>query len=197
MRITSGKFRNRKLNAPKTTDTRPTLEVVRKSVFDSLGPSFDLAGRLFLDIFSGSGAMAFEALSRGFERAYLIEKAPMAVSCIYKNAKLLGVESAVTVYKQDALRMLKRLEGQRFDVIFIDPPYEEVERESCQLISRQTLALVDSYCLLKEGGRLFLETSKTALSPTFYEGIDLRHLTFVKRRMIGETAIFEFCLKEV
>ncbi|PCI77647.1 16S rRNA (guanine(966)-N(2))-methyltransferase RsmD [Candidatus Aerophobetes bacterium] len=191
MRITSGSLRNRKLLAPKGVSTRPTLEIVRKSIFDALGPDFTYS--TFLDIFAGSGAMSFEALSRGFSHAYLIENSFLAASCIRKNALSLELQNSYTLYKKDALKHIPKLKNKQFDIIFIDPPYSIASSEnSCIKLSVQTLLCVDKANILAPKGILFLETSKNALEDAFHTELSFSNLQFVKKRSIGETVIYTF-----
>lgn len=188
MRITSGSLRNRKLIAPKGTQTRPTLEIVRKSIFDALGPSG--ATGTFLDLFAGSGAMSFEAISRGFSHAYLIESSFEAVKAIKQNISALNLEDQVTLYKRHAQQQILKFKGQTFDMIFIDPPYEKEVDESSDKLSLATVKQVDTLQLLAPSGTLIIETTKKALPEGFEE--ELKNLRLVKTRVISDTLIYEF-----
>lgn len=188
MRITSGSLKNRKLVAPKGTQTRPTLEIVRKSIFDALGPSG--ATGTFLDLFAGSGAMSFEAISRGFSHAYLIENSFEAIKAIKKNITDLNIEKQITLYKRRAQQQVVKLKGYTFDMIFIDPPYEKEVDESTEKLSLATLKQVDTLKLLATSGTLIIETTKKALPENFEE--ELNNLRLVKTRVISDTLIYEF-----
>ncbi len=123
MRIIAGVLRSRRLQAPVGTDTRPTLDRVRETVFDIL--QFRVRGASVLDLYAGSGAMALESLSRGAERAVLCDSSREAQRVIRGNIAALGLEEKCTllpVQDRMALRMLER-EGRAFDLVFLDPPY--------------------------------------------------------------------------
>lgn len=122
MNITGGKFNGRVIKAPDANLARPTLSKIRMAVFNtlySLLGSFE--GKTFLDVYSGSGIMGLEAISRGFEKAVGIEKNKTVLEIVKNNYKTLGIESNLIL--GDSLKVLKRFEEQRFDIIYIDPPY--------------------------------------------------------------------------
>ena len=127
MRIVGGKLKGRNLVSPKGEGTRPTSDRVREALMsflvDRLGS--DLGGAVTLDLFAGSGALAFEALSRGASRAVLIEKDRSALQTIASNIATLGVTDRVTVVGSDALTTgLKRAHTLGpFALLFCDPPY--------------------------------------------------------------------------
>lgn len=123
MRIIAGMARGRTFDAPQGLDTRPTLDRVRENVFNIL--QMKVRQAQVLDLFSGSGAMAFEAISRGAEAAVLVDRdrAANAVEC--RNAEKLRMADRCRILNcdwQQALRMLAA-EGARFDAVFLDPPY--------------------------------------------------------------------------
>jgi 16S rRNA (guanine966-N2)-methyltransferase len=127
MRIVGGKLKGRNLVSPKGEGTRPTSDRVREALMsflvDRLGS--DLGGAVTLDLFAGSGALAFEALSRGASRAVLVEKDRSALQTIANNIATLGVTDRVTVVGSDALTTgLKRVQTLGpFALLFCDPPY--------------------------------------------------------------------------
>ncbi len=118
MIITAGKFKGRKITAPNENITRPTLSKVRMSVFNTLQSLVEFQGRSFLDMFAGSGIMGLEALSRGFANVTAIEKNPKAANIIKSNFKKF--ENPPKLIIADSL---KTKLTQKFDVIYIDPPY--------------------------------------------------------------------------
>jgi 16S rRNA (guanine(966)-N(2))-methyltransferase RsmD len=122
MRIIAGTQKGRKIEAPEGLDTRPVTDKIRQSLFNIW--QFDIEGARFLDIFSGSGSMALEALSRGAVKAVMVEKAPKAAAVIRKNIEHLGFEkSRAILMEEDAFAAVDRLAGQTFDFIYLDPPY--------------------------------------------------------------------------
>ena len=123
MRIVAGREGGRKIFAPKGADTRPTGDRVRESLFNVL--QGDVPGAVVLDLFAGSGALALEAISRGAERAVLVDVWQEAMICVQRNIALLGYEGQTRVIRSDWKEAVKRLAEQncRFSLVFLDPPY--------------------------------------------------------------------------
>ena len=123
MNITAGKFKGQKITAPDEKITRPTLSKVRMSVFNTLQGMVEFEGGSFLDMFSGSGIMALEAISRGFSKAVGIEKHPKVIQVIKNNyKKYLNYDFELKIIQGDSLKTVKKFD-EKFDVIYIDPPY--------------------------------------------------------------------------
>jgi 16S rRNA (guanine(966)-N(2))-methyltransferase RsmD len=123
-RIITGHAKGRRLQTPGGDATRPTGARVKQTLFDIL--SQRLGGCRFLDAFAGSGGIGFEALSRGASRVVLVDTAAPAVAVLRANADLLkGAGGDVRIFRQDALTALPALAaaGERFDVVYVDPPY--------------------------------------------------------------------------
>lgn len=120
-RIVAGTLRGRRLARPADARVRPTADRVREAWLSIVGPA--LPGARVLDLYAGSGALGFEALSRGAASATFVDILPAALAAIRENARALGVTDRVEVVRMDALRYLDRLEGLAFDVAFADPPY--------------------------------------------------------------------------
>jgi 16S rRNA (guanine966-N2)-methyltransferase len=119
VRIIGGEFRRRLLKFPDATGLRPTPDRVRETLFNWLGQ--DLSGLACLDLFAGSGALGFEAASRGAAKAVLVERDAKVAAALRENAKILGA-GALEVVSADALQFASAT-AQRFDVVFLDPPY--------------------------------------------------------------------------
>jgi len=119
VRIIGGEWRSRIISFPSRPDLRPTPDRVRETVFNWLGQ--DLTGRSCLDLFAGSGALGFEAASRGAARVVLIERDAVALKALTDNARALGAVG-VEVKHADALEFL-RDDKAHYDVVFIDPPF--------------------------------------------------------------------------
>ncbi|MBI2160796.1 MAG: 16S rRNA (guanine(966)-N(2))-methyltransferase RsmD [Candidatus Rokubacteria bacterium] len=124
MRVIAGAFKGRRLVTPRGQATRPTADQVRIALLDTLGPW--LPGARVLDLFAGAGGVGLEALSRGAAHATFVERDGHAVAALDANIRTLGVEEATRVLRLDVLRALARLaaEGQRFEIVFLDPPYD-------------------------------------------------------------------------
>ncbi len=123
MRIIAGDKRGCAISAPKGLDTRPTLDRVKESLFGIL--QFDIYGKRVLDLFAGSGALGLEAVSRGAKSAVFCDNAKDSISAVNANIKKLGYEDRCRVYHCDWERALSAMAsgGDRFDIVFIDPPY--------------------------------------------------------------------------
>ena len=120
VRIVGGAWRSRLIRFPLRKDLRPTPDRVRETLFNWLGQ--DLAGRACLDLFAGSGALGFEAASRGARRVVMVEDDPVVYRALLESRKALGAE-AVEPRKADALEFL-RSDGGVYDVVFLDPPFQ-------------------------------------------------------------------------
>lgn len=122
MRIIGGEFRGRKLKTPDTADIRPTTGRLRESIFSAVDHRIgSFYGKQVADIFSGTGALGLEALSRGAEKATWVEKHSTGLSILKENIVLLNVEEKTKILRADARNLPKAAEP--FDVIFMDPPY--------------------------------------------------------------------------
>lgn len=174
MRIVAGRYGGRRLVTPPGAATRPTSDRVREALFQRLGP---LDGQAVLDLFAGSGALALEALSRGAERAVLVDSAPAAIRAIRANVAALGLrEDEAQVRRQDARAFLRSARAARheYDLVLLDPPYRlaaELGRELSPSL-REVLA---------PGGRVVSESDRRA-------PLDL-DLPMTDERRYGDTVI--------
>ena len=154
MRIIAGMARGRTFDAPQGLDTRPTLDRVRENVFNIL--QMKARGAAVLDLFSGSGAMAFEALSRGAESAVLVDCDRQAHQVQQRNAVKLRMDEQCRILHcdwQDALRRLAQ-EGARFNLVFLDPPYKMVDLTAVFAALKAVLA-EDAVILLEHDAKGF------------------------------------------
>lgn len=177
MRVIAGEARGRRLFTLKGSETRPTADRVKESLFSILVPH--LAGAAVLDLFAGSGALAIEALSRGAQSAVLCDRSRRAIDVIRRNLEQTGFVDRAEVWLLPADKGIRRLAaaGRSFDLIFIDPPYE-----SGLAVLTATLA-ADSN-LLARGGRIVIEhASKEELSGITENLGTIREVTY------GDTTI--------
>jgi 16S rRNA (guanine966-N2)-methyltransferase len=119
VRIIAGKWRSRIVKFPAAAQLRPTPDRVRETLFNWLGQT--LHGLSCLDLFAGSGALGFEAISRGAARVVMVERDRPVVAGLRESARLLDAEE-LEIVEGDALAYLKH-DGEKFDVAFVDPPY--------------------------------------------------------------------------
>jgi len=124
MRIIAGTLKGRRLVSPRGLGTRPTADQVRIALMDTLAPH--LPGARFLDLFAGAGGVGLEALSRGAARAVFVERDGGAVEALRRNIGALGVEEHARVLRADVVRAALGVlgaDGERFELVFLDPPY--------------------------------------------------------------------------
>lgn len=122
MRVIAGTARSLPLKTPEGMDTRPTTDRIKETLFNML--QVYVPGSVFVDLFSGSGGIGIEALSRGAQKAYFIENAPKAISCIQQNLTFTKMADRAIVLKQDVFSGLSGIGEKNVDVIFMDPPYD-------------------------------------------------------------------------
>lgn len=152
MRVIAGKCRRTNLKTPEGLQTRPTTDRIKETLFNMLSPF--LQGCRFLDLFSGSGGIGIEAASRGASYCVLVEKEHNAAKCIQWNLEATRLTECCKFLKMDvleAITYLERSETQPFDLIFMDPPYNQaLEKKVLQklkhseLISTHTLIIVEA-----------------------------------------------------
>lgn len=165
MRIISGSRRGMVLETPEGLDTRPTSDRIKETLFNMI--AFDIPDCYFLDLFSGSGQIGIEALSRGAKESVFIEKDKNALNCITKNLEKAKLVDSAKVYKEDVFSALNKLNShQEFDIVFMDPPYNKlIEKQVLDslkdkpFISSNTLIIVEAS----------LETSFDYVSDLGYE----------------------------
>ena len=172
MRIIAGTARSRTIEAPKGRDTRPTLDRVRENLFNIL--QMRIYDSVCLDLFAGSGALSFEALSRGASKAVLCDHDRNAHLVEKKNAQALGFSDRCEFFLSDWRDAVNHLAGRSFDLIFLDPPYMMHDlREVTEACAK----------LLAEDGRVIVEFENEQL-PQITE-----HLEMLDRRRYGIVGI--------
>jgi len=127
VRIVAGRFKGAALAAPKSQATRPTSDRLRETVFNILahGLDVDLEGLRVLDLFAGTGALGFEALSRGARHCTFIEEGAEARGIIRRNMESLGLNGVAKIFRRDATRLGGAGTIEPFDLVFADPPYDK------------------------------------------------------------------------
>jgi len=187
LRIIGGSFRNRPLKAPKGQGTRPTLAIMRKAVFDILQTQVE--GSHFLDLFAGTGAMSFEALSRGAEHATFIERDRQALHCIQENMRTLKVEAKCTLLGYDVFSALKKLakDKRHFDIVYVDPPYAGASE-----LLKDLLLFFDRHDLLNKGSVLFIEEAVPPVLKS--EDLSLIRLRYIDSRSFSRSTLHQFHL---
>lgn len=149
MRVIAGTARSLPLKTPEGMDTRPTTDRIKETLFNMLQPY--IPESVFIDMFSGSGGIGIEALSRGARKAYFIENAAQAVDCIRRNLEFTKFTDRAVILKQDAVNALYNICDKEADIIFMDPPYEQgLERnvlqalQGCRYVTASTLIIIEA-----------------------------------------------------
>ncbi|WP_284638977.1 16S rRNA (guanine(966)-N(2))-methyltransferase RsmD [Paenibacillus silviterrae] len=180
MRVISGRAKGRPLKAVPGMGTRPTTDKVKEAIFSMIGPYFD--GGIALDLFAGTGGLSIEAMSRGMDRAVLIDMDKKAIDTIRHNLQATGFTEQAEVYRNDALRALKALSkrGLRFELVFLDPPYR-------LKVIHDLLEQLTTEKLLDDGARIIIEHD----AEDRYEE-PLYGLEHIRRAEYGDTAVTIF-----
>jgi 16S rRNA (guanine966-N2)-methyltransferase len=177
MRIIGGEYRSRLISMPKGVDIRPTQDKVRQAIFNLLG---DVSGASVLELFAGSGAFGIEAISRGARHATFVDNSFRCTETIKANLASIPVADALyDIIMTNALSVLPRLskEEERFNIIFLDPPYHKGMAKKC-------LINIDSYDILAPIGMVLVEHFKKDILAT-----DLKTLVLDKERKYGDTVV--------
>ena len=156
VRIIAGDWRGRKLKFAAEPGLRPTTDRVRETIFNWLAPH--LAASNCLDLFAGSGALGFEAASRGASKVMMVDHSRVVCQALENAVQSLGTD-AVTVLNQQALTAISGYSGLPFDIVFVDPPY------ACDAVSSVCKAL-EQHALLNEKALIYVEQSSDASKET-------------------------------
>lgn len=174
-RVIAGEFGGRTLSVPKS-GTRPTTDRVREAMFSRLEHSADVRGTSVLDLFAGSGALGFEALSRGASSVTFVESALLAARVIEDNVRALGVGTRADVVKERAAAYLRRTNAT-FGLVFVDPPYDIAAGDLMDVLE----ALVPR---LTPDATVVLEAARRMRTPEWPRGLEL-----VASKQYGETVL--------
>lgn len=167
-RIIAGEFGGRRLRTPEGTQTRPTTDRTRESLFASLEATADLDGGPFVDLFAGSGAVGLEALSRGAPYAYLIDDSPSARAAIQANVETLGLAARCTTLPMTAQASVSSLAGVAATTVFADPPYDLSSDDLGELLA----ALLEAGAMHQDATVVVERSRRTAWSwPTQFEAL--------------------------
>ena len=174
MRVITGTARGKKLKTPQGSQTRPTADRVKEAIFSSI--QFEIQNAVFLDLFAGSGQMGIEALSRGASSVVFVDTSADACKLVQENLKLTGFADKAKVVRSDYLVYLERCR-EKFDMIFLDPPYAEVFLEN----SMKKISEID---ILSDCGIMICErpVTKTLL-------IDMPGFSLIKEHRYGNTCV--------
>ena len=177
MRIISGKYRGKKLKEFNLDSTRPTTDRVKESIFNLI--QFDVLDSVCLDLFSGTGALGIEAISRGAKTVHLIDKNKEAIKIIRENLK--GIEGDFKVFNADYLEFLNSA-SSKYDLIFLDPPYKTD-------FGINAIDYIVKLNLINKNGIIIFETSENREFnfPVCFE---------VTKKKYGTVAVYKLMYKE-
>ena len=178
MRIISGKARGTKLFTLEGIETRPTLDRVKESLFNII--SDRIYDSYVLDLFAGSGAIGIEFASRGAKKVILSDSSKNATEIIEKNIRKTHLENAVELYNLDFKKMIKKLENNKFDIIYLDPPYK-----TDYII--ESISLIKNNKILNEDGIIIAETDEPDKIKKQLEEIDIE---ITDQRKYGRANVF-------
>lgn len=181
MRIIAGSAKGHRLSLPRGRTIRPTTDRVREALFNILAPR--IQGATFLDLYSGSGSVGLEALSRGASLVVFVDNDVKSMTTLMGNLKKSGLsDKDVVVHKGDVIQVLARLDKETFsfDVVFMDPPY------ACGLVE-PTLSVVSSASLLRPDGLVIVEHGIGEEIPRC-----IKHLEIESVRQYGDSILSFF-----
>ncbi len=170
MRVIGGSLGGRQFDQPKTTATRPMSEKVRAALFDVLG---SVSGLSVLDVFAGSGALGFEALSRGAKSVVAVEQSATVATTVRGNIQSLRLVESYRLIEQSVEHWLSGQGNARFDIVLADPPYEQLNIEILSKLG----------ALLGTSGLLVVSHSSKISSPA------LQSLSLIKHKIYGDSAL--------
>lgn len=148
MRVIAGTARSLRLKTPEGLETRPTADRIKETLFNMLMPY--LSGAVFVDLFAGSGGIGIEAISRGARKAYFVENAQKALDCINENLAHTRFNEQAVVLKQDVFAALRGSIKDDADVIFMDPPYEQLyEKRALEILSEAEYVTEDTLIVVE------------------------------------------------
>ncbi len=188
LRIIGGKFKGRLLKSVSSSSLRPTSSMLRKAVFDICKNNIEEA--TFLDLFSGTGAMGFEALSRGAKNVTFVDHHFSSVACIKENVNLLRVFNKTFIFHGQVFLGLKWLKqkNKTFDVVYIDPPYNFPEDKLLKILSFIEGGLLEKDAIVFVEERYLKQKEDREYS--------FLKLQFVESRKYGSSLLSIFCLKD-
>ena len=183
LRVTAGAFRGRIIQTVPGQAVRPSPAMLREALFNIIGPG--IAGSRFLDVCAGSGAVGIEALSRGAAHAVFVDNHPASLAVVRRNLETLGLLERATLLRRDAARAADDLarRGERFDVAFLDPPYDTGTAADC-VRSAGLRAIIPGRC------RLYVQHRRSTALP------DADGWQVVDERRFGDTMLTTLAREE-
>lgn len=182
MRVITGRAKGSKLITIEGLDTRPTLDRIKVTMFDLIPTSF--LGKSCLDIFSGSGALGIEAISRGAQECHFVDQSMECVKVIEENLKHTKCEQFASIHNGDVYKTLEKFaKNKKFDIIIMDPPYNKGHIE-------KSLKSIIENDLLNDEGLIIVECSAE-------EKFECKELEVVKERNLNKVLLYILGKKKI
>lgn len=179
MRVITGSARGRKLVTLEGNDVRPTTDRVKEGIFSSI--QFEIEGSVVLDLYSGSGQLGIEALSRGAKRAVFVDNSKRSLDAVQENLQITGLSDKADIYNMNSIDYLKYT-NQTFDFIFLDPPYNKgIPNDILPLLGKK----------LDKNGKILCEHEKNLILPDKIDDLRLK-----KTYKYGKIKVSLFCMYE-
>jgi len=182
MRIISGKFKGRTISSPISKYIRPMTDRVRVTLFDILNNYLDFTGIKVLDLYSGTGSLGLESLSRGADEVHFVEKNFTIYKNLLKNVELLGVKSSIRIFKMEGLKFSRLADHAKYDLIFADPPFFKDD-------VYEVIENLKTNNFLVENGRIVIQRSIQTKEK------DVLHLETEPFKIIGDSCLYTIQLK--
>jgi len=179
MRIISGKFKGRILKVPNSKLIRPTTDRTKEALFNYLSNFIDFNGIVVCDLYAGSGSLGFEALSRGVLNVHFVEKNYIIYKTIHQNIININVEDECKIFKMSAIRFSNRLEHEKYNLIFADPPFFRDD-------IYQVVAALLKNNFLEDNGLIIVERSIQTKEK------DIINFSMEPFKRIGDSLIYQF-----
>ncbi len=172
MRVIAGKARSLKLKTIEGDSTRPTTDRIKETLFNMI--QYDICECVFLDLFSGSGSIGIEALSRGAKKCYFVENNKKAVACIRDNLAFTKLVQDAQVMEMDVISAINRLETEKIvcDIIFMDPPYD-------RLLEKEVLTRLSDSGIIDDDTMIIVEASLN----TKFDYVSTLNMKIVKEKI--------------
>jgi len=178
MRVISGKYKGRRLKSFNADHIRPTMDRVKESLFNII--QADLPDALVLDLFSGTGSLGIEALSRGAQEVCFVESHPTSIRIIRDNLKSLGIEDDYKIFTQDVFKFLQGTSPINYQIVFIDPPFTKAW-------AHRVMEAVSECKFLASRALIAIEAAKQERIDDNYPGLEL-----LDRRQFGDKSLSLF-----
>lgn len=183
MRVISGNYRGRKLECVPGLEIRPTTDRVKENLFNIISPRLPYCR--FLDLFSGSGSIGIEAISRGAEEVFFVDSDSESIKILKKNLETLKIAEHIKIFHSDAMDALNGFAGnQTFDIIYLDPPYNKG-------IYQSALKKIGKINILSEDGIIAVERNEHDAADSLPEELEL-----VKEKKYGSTVLSFYQVKK-